>query len=178
MAGFRWILFLLLLGQASSPSIAKNPCNSAQLNKGVVAFQSGNLGTAVKAFAPSAMRGCAEAMHNMGVLASILSMQGRGPDNRDLAVDAYMWFTLAAHQHPQGPHRENSLSNRAVLTLNAEQIVEGERLAKAWRAGQKLPAQRPLASGRGTVVDCTMPDGSKMVTSADACSQSGGEAVP
>jgi hypothetical protein len=150
MAKLRWVLFSLLLMVGAFPSLAKDPFNSAQLNQGLAAFQSGNLATAIDAFIPSAMLGCAQAMHNMGHVAALLSEAAPEPDKQKFRIDSYLWLTLAAKYHSLGSDRTNSLQNRDAVViqykLTPEEIGEGERLAKEWQPGQPLPAKKPLAT--------------------------------
>lgn len=148
MPMYRWVYLVLILVLSSLPVFAKDACKDRELNKGVEAVLRGDIAAAINLFMPLATWGCAEAMYNMGVLTNMMSLQTSTSEGRDLRIDAYMWFTLAAKHHPPGPQRKYSLQNRAssasMTNMTPAQIAEGERLAKAWRAGQKLPAQKPV----------------------------------
>lgn len=151
MALFRWLCLAFALVATSLTSFAQQPCNRGELDKGTKAVALGDIDTAVDLFMPMAIRGCAPAMHNMGVLTAMMSnVESKNAEGRDLRIDSYMWFTLAAEHHQYEPYRQNSLENRKSfvgdLRMTTAQIAEGERLAKAWRAGQDLPKQRPFTS--------------------------------
>ncbi len=50
-------------------------------------------------------------------------------------VQAHMWFNLAAARLPPGGDRDRAVHNRdnAVKHMMPDQVVEAQRLARAWK---------------------------------------------
>ena len=113
-----WIAIILALSFAE-------PVASGPFEDGVAAYKKQHYVTAMKLWRPLAEAGNPEAQANIGVL--YRDAQGV-PSGR--AVDAYVWFSLAATGGNKQAAAERDILAR---TMTAEQVAEGKRRVGEWK---------------------------------------------
>ncbi len=91
---------------------------------GVEAWGRADYDRAVREFRLLANQGHAQAQVNLGILYS----QGRGVPKD--AVQAYMWYTLAAGQ---GDDLADKFKNHLEQSMALDQLAEAKRLAREWQ---------------------------------------------
>ena len=94
---------------------------SADFQKGVDAFQSGDYATALRECTPLAEQGFASAQHNLGVMYE----KGQGVPQDDKT--ALKWYSLAAEQG-----FANAQYNLGLMYANGEGVPEDDAEAVRW----------------------------------------------
>lgn len=127
-----------LIGVFAAASIVPAPAQ-AGFKDGMVAHQRGDYSGALRAFRQGAAKGEGLAIFSLG----FMYFKGQGV-KRD-AIQAHMWFDLAAAQLPPGANRNRARTNRDKMAedLNAGQIEISQQTSKMWLerfARETMPA--------------------------------------
>ena len=114
--------------------LVANPASSADLQKGLTAYNSGDYATALREWTPLAEQGNAGAQYNLGVMYK----NGNGvPQDYDTAVK---WFTLSAKQGDA-----DAQYNLGVMYKNGNGVPQDDKTAVKW---WKLAAEQGNASAQ------------------------------
>jgi TPR repeat protein len=113
-----WIVTILTLSFAE-------PATSGPFEDGVAAYRKQHYVTAMNLWLPLAQAGDPEAQANIGVLCR--DAQGVATGR---AVEAYMWFSLAA---ARGNKKAAAERDTLARNMTAAQIAEGKRRVSEWK---------------------------------------------
>ena len=112
---------LLILSVLLLSLLVGNPAFSADFQKGVDAYESGDYATALREWTPLAEQGNADAQVNLGVM----YRKGEGvPQNDKTAVK---WYTLAAEQG-----NASAQFNLGVMYDEGEGVPQNDKTAVKW----------------------------------------------
>jgi TPR repeat protein len=92
-------------------------CKSADFQKGLTAYQSGDYATALREWTPLAKQGIAGAQYNLGV------MYGDGTGVPQDYVYAHMWYNIAAIS---GKSKNNASKRRGAIARTMNPIPTGK----------------------------------------------------